>query len=224
MNKTEATVNTIMNTLKAQIGNDGMVDVGSGAEAMFNATRKRMNIALALLVSEGYSHFPIWVDKVGEPGEKSVIDVLAYKGATGEEVFKNRSEIQPVKWNGNPKATPELVTKRLIQLRETLGDRSFKINYDIVSRYEQYKKEGLPESEIAAKMGYFRVDKSGNKIDEPSVALLRAKVKIAKDFVKAKMIWDITELNKSGVGNTEIAEKLGISESSVRTLLNEETA
>lgn len=137
-NKTEATVNTIMNTLKAQIGNDGMVDVGSGAEAMFNTTRKRMNIALALLVSEGYSHFPIWVDKVGEPGEKSVIDVLAYKGATGEEVFKNRSEIQPVKWEGDPKATSETVARRLAALMKQFGRTDVEIA----------EKLGISESKV----------------------------------------------------------------------------
>lgn len=107
----EATVNTIMDTLKAQIGDNGLVDVGTGAEQMFNTTRKRMNIALALLVSEGYSHFPIWIQMVGDPEKTTVIDVLAFKGATAEDVFKNRSEIQPAKWEKENKATPEVVKK-----------------------------------------------------------------------------------------------------------------
>lgn len=123
----EATVNTIMDTLKAQIGDNGLVDVGTGAEQVFNTTRKRMNIALALLVSEGYSHFPIWFPMVGEPEKTNVINVLAYKGATGEDVFKNRSEIQPIKWNGDPKATPKTVAKRLAKLMKQFGRNNAEI-------------------------------------------------------------------------------------------------
>lgn len=140
----EATVNTIMNTLKAQIGDNGLVDVGTGAEQVFNTTRKRTNIAIALLVGEGYSHFPLWVDAVGgKEGEKNVIDVLAYKGATAEDVFKNRSEIQPAKWEKENKATPEVVKRRLAKLMFSLG-RSIEDIAEVL---------GLSESHVEALIG-----------------------------------------------------------------------
>ena len=90
------TTRTIIETFKAQIGENGYLDIGKGTEAILKTNREVLNKAISDLVKEGYVRIPVFVNRIDNPKKKTYIDVLAHKGATAEEVFKNKFDIKAV--------------------------------------------------------------------------------------------------------------------------------
>ena len=81
-------------------------------------------------------------------------------------------------------------------------------NKNIITRIDELKKEGLSETEIAKAMGY------------KSTTELRAQKAIARQEERKALMAEVYRLKEKGMSNTAIGERLGINESSVRSLLN----
>lgn len=96
------------------------------------------------------------------------------------------------------------------------GDNPYQHGRDLLARYEELKKQGLKESEIAAELGYF------NEKGEPSSGKLRAARANAKNERDLYRIETAKSLREDGLGPTEIGRKMGVSESTVRGWFKED--
>ena len=96
------------------------------------------------------------------------------------------------------------------------GDDPYQHTRDFLGRYEMYKKQGLSEVDIAKAMNI--VDAKGR----PSTGKLRTQKKLATNDRRILQIKTAERLrDKEGLGPTEIGRKMGIPESTVRSLLND---
>lgn len=97
------------------------------------------------------------------------------------------------------------------------GDNPYQHSGDFLSRYEELRKSGLSESEIARTMGF--VDK---KTDRVQTTKLRAQVSLAKEERRGDLVARARSLREDGLSLNEIAKEMGYSnDSSIRSLLNE---
>ena len=95
------------------------------------------------------------------------------------------------------------------------GDDPYQHNMDFLGRYEELKKKGMSERDIAAEMGMF--DEKGN----PSTGKLRLEKRYANDERRIYLIQTAKRMKeKEGMGATEIGRELGLPESTVRSLLD----
>lgn len=96
------------------------------------------------------------------------------------------------------------------------GEDPYQHSRDLLSRYEELKKQGKKESEIAAELGYF------NEKGQPSATKLRAARANAKNERDLYRINTVKSLQADGLGPTEIGRRMGVSESTVRGWLKED--
>ena len=95
------------------------------------------------------------------------------------------------------------------------GKDSYQRTRDFRGRVEQLKKDGLSEREIAKTLGI--LDEKGN----PSTSRLRAQISYANDVRRLEQIETAKRLrDKEGLNNSEIGRRMGINESTVRSLFN----
>ena len=92
------------------------------------------------------------------------------------------------------------------------GDNPYQHSGDFLSRVQELKKRGLSETDIVESMGL------------DSTTQLRVAYKVAKNERRRLMVDRAKSLQSDGLNNTEIGRKMGIPESSVRSLLNEDSA
>lgn len=98
------------------------------------------------------------------------------------------------------------------------GDDPYQRTRDFLGRIEEYQKQGMSEVDIARAMNI--LDKDGN----PSTGKLRTQKKLAVNDRRILQIQTAERLrDKEGLGPTEIGRKMGIPESTVRSLLNPES-
>ena len=88
------------------------------------------------------------------------------------------------------------------------GDDPYQRNGDFLSRVDEFKKKGMSEPEIA------------EALNLSSTAKLRAKIDMANSQRRMYDINRAKSLKDKGYGSTKIGEIMGISESSVRSLLD----
>lgn len=86
-------------------------------------------------------------------------------------------------------------------------------NRDFIDYYDSLKSQGLSDVEIARGLGYYTEDNG------VSTTALRAALSIAKNEQKAARVAQAVSLKERGYSNIAIGEKMGINESSVRSLL-----
>ena len=97
------------------------------------------------------------------------------------------------------------------------GKDPYQHSRDLLGRYEELKKKGMTESQIAKELGYF------NERGEPSSSKLRAARANAKNERDIYRIETAKRLrDKEGLGPTEIGRKMGVPESTVRGWFREE--
>lgn len=94
------------------------------------------------------------------------------------------------------------------------GENPYQRTGDFLSRVNKMKSEGMTESQIARELEIF------NYQGEPSPSKLRSQISIAKNYRRSLLVEQAKDLKKRGMGNTEIGEKMGLNESTVRSLLN----
>lgn len=94
------------------------------------------------------------------------------------------------------------------------GDNPYQRTGDFISRVNDMKAKGMTESQIAAELDIY-----GDR-GEPSPQRLRSQLKIATNYRRSIRVEQAKDLKAKGYSNTEIGEKMGINESSVRSLLN----
>ena len=95
------------------------------------------------------------------------------------------------------------------------GDDPYQHSQDFLGRVEQLKKQGMSEKEIAEEMGIL------NDKGQPSSTRLRAQLSIAKGERRLYQVQTAKTLKGDGLGPTEIGRKMGLPESTVRSLLDE---
>ena len=113
------------------------------------------------------------------------------------------------------------------------GERPHQHSWDLKSRYEKFKAQGMSEKEIAAAMGYTKAewDKVNKEwVQGGHIAKLRAEKEIAVAEVNAdkydEVMWYYNHIDpKTGkpYKRSEIARILGVNESSVRSIENTKT-
>ncbi len=92
---------------------------------------------------------------------------------------------------------------------------------DFLARYDNLRRQGLSEKEIAEAMGIY--SRAKGKETEPSIKRLRAQVSIANYERDIYILQKIHSLQADGLNNTQIAKELGYNnESSIRSLLEKE--
>lgn len=97
------------------------------------------------------------------------------------------------------------------------GDNPYQHSGDFLSRYNELKKQGLSETDIARAMGF--VDK---KTDRTQTTKLRTQVSLAREERRADLVARARSLREDSLSLNEIAKEMGYSnDSSVRSLLNE---
>lgn len=97
------------------------------------------------------------------------------------------------------------------------GDNPYQHSGDFLSRYDELKKSGMSETEIARAMGF--VDK---KTDRTQTTKLRTQVSLAREERRADLVSRARSLREDGLSLDEIAKEMGYNnDSSVRSLLNE---
>lgn len=98
------------------------------------------------------------------------------------------------------------------------GDHPYQRAVDFYGAYNRYKAEGLSEKEIAEKLACF------NKYGKVSVLILRTKYANAKAEKRAGDRELVLKYTEEGLSNVQIGEKMGINESTVRSLKDESKA
>ena len=94
------------------------------------------------------------------------------------------------------------------------GDAPYQHGIDFLGRYETLKKQGKTDKEIAAELGM--LDDKG----QPSTGILRLEKKYANDMRKIHMMETARSMKEDGLGATEIGRRMGLNESTVRSLLD----
>lgn len=98
------------------------------------------------------------------------------------------------------------------------GKNPYQRYADFYSQYSRLKAQGLSDKDIAAELGC--VDKFG----KPSTGILRRKWSNATAEKRAADIETAMRYKEDGLSNVEIGRKMGINESTVRSLLDEKRA
>lgn len=97
------------------------------------------------------------------------------------------------------------------------GDDPYQHSGDLLSRIDTLKKEGFTEPEIAKALGIV------NDNGEPSTTRLRIQKSIATYERRVNAVATAKSLQADGCNYSEIGRRMGINESTVRSLLNSET-
>ena len=97
------------------------------------------------------------------------------------------------------------------------GEDPYQHNKDFLGRVQEMKKSGMSEREVAEALEIF------NDKGEPSTSRLRAQVTIANSERRMYEINMIKSMREDGLGWTEIGRKLGKSESTVRSMMDEKS-
>lgn len=95
------------------------------------------------------------------------------------------------------------------------GENPYQRTGDFISRVNSMKEEGKTESEIARELEIY------NYQGQPSPSKLRSQLSIAKNYRRSLLVEQAKDLKAKGMGATEIGEKMGLNESTVRSLLNQ---
>lgn len=94
------------------------------------------------------------------------------------------------------------------------GEEPYQHGMDFLGRYEQMKKKGMSDKEIAKELNML------NDKGEPSTGILRLEKKYANDMRKIHLMETVRSMKEDGKGATRIGEELGLPESTVRGLLD----
>lgn len=94
------------------------------------------------------------------------------------------------------------------------GEEPYQRGMDFLARYDALKAKGFSDKDIARELGML------NEKGEPSTGILRLEKKYAGDMRRIDQIERAKSLKEDGLGPTEIGKKMGLNESTVRSLLD----
>lgn len=94
------------------------------------------------------------------------------------------------------------------------GEEPYQHGMDFLGRYETLKKSGKSDKDIAKELNML------NDKGEPSTGILRMEKKWAADMRKIDKMQTARAMADDGLGATEIGKRMGLPESTVRSLLN----
>lgn len=103
------------------------------------------------------------------------------------------------------------------------GDDPYQHGQDFLSRVEEMRKKGVTYTDPKAGKTY-KGDTAIAKTMGLSTTQFRTEIGLAKDERRILQVNTAKALQKDGLGPTAIGKKMGINESTVRSLLNEESA
>lgn len=94
------------------------------------------------------------------------------------------------------------------------GQSPYQHGMDFLGRYDTLKKSGMSDKDIAKELNLL------NEKGEPSTGILRLEKKWASDMRKIDKMQTARSMADDGLGATEIGKRMGLPESTVRSLLN----
>lgn len=94
------------------------------------------------------------------------------------------------------------------------GEEPYQRGMDFLGKYEALKKQGKTDTEIAKELNML------NEKGEPSTGILRLEKKYANDMRKIDQMQTARSMKEDGLGATEIGRRMGLNESTVRSLLD----
>lgn len=83
-------------TLKKELNEKGMLDVGAGVEKQLNISRNKLDEALDILKEEGYNVYPVGIPQVNQVKKQSNTRILTNPETTHKYVYDNMGEINNV--------------------------------------------------------------------------------------------------------------------------------
>ena len=83
-------------TLKKELNEKGMLDVGAGVEKQLNISRNKLDEALDILKEEGYNVYPVGIPQVNQVKKQSNTRILTNPDTTHKYVYDNMGEINNV--------------------------------------------------------------------------------------------------------------------------------
>lgn len=92
MNQARAT----SDTLKKELSEKKMIDVGAGVERELGVSKEKLNEALYILEAEGYNVYGIGIPQVTNPSKQTITKVLCNPDISYGEAYKNMGEIKSV--------------------------------------------------------------------------------------------------------------------------------
>lgn len=90
-----AIINGTAEVLKKEIGKNGILDIGAGAEHLLGVGRSKLDAAISLLEEEGYIRSWVKIPQLGTNHE-TTYKVLAAPGMDHKQVYARRGEIKQV--------------------------------------------------------------------------------------------------------------------------------
>ena len=82
----------VANLLREEVDEKGYIDVGVGVERYLDVSRTNLDVALAMLKSDGYVVENVQTDQLGT-GNKTLVKVLAPEGTTYRDIVMNKDAI-----------------------------------------------------------------------------------------------------------------------------------
>lgn len=86
---------TTANMLRDQVGEKGLIDIGSGVETHLGISSTKLNTAVAMLEEEGYVVHKVQVEQLGT-GLKTTVKVLAPEGTTYRDIVSAPDKIKTI--------------------------------------------------------------------------------------------------------------------------------
>lgn len=90
----QASVIHVMDAIRDQIGENGVVQVGKGTEARMNINKTKLDAAVINLQDEGYTLYSDIRAKMGGSGSYTTLKVLAAPGVTKRDIYENPDMIK----------------------------------------------------------------------------------------------------------------------------------
>jgi hypothetical protein len=88
-------ISSTADSLRSQVDQHGMIDVGKGVENYMGVSQTRLNTAIRALQKEGYELHPVNIPQVAT-GKDTRMKVLAKPGTTQRDVFLNQDKIHQI--------------------------------------------------------------------------------------------------------------------------------
>lgn len=117
---------TTAETLKKEIEEKGMLDVGAGVEKELGITQNTLKEALFILETEGYNVYGVGIPQVTNPGKQTNTPVLCKPDTEYKDVYQNLGSIQSV---GNYHSLDSGLTYSKVEYPASIDSKRVHIRY-----------------------------------------------------------------------------------------------
>lgn len=122
--KAQEIIDNVVNMLRREVDEQGMLDVGVGVEYHVGVSETRLKTAIAMLKDEGYTVNTVQVDQLGT-NQKTSVKVLAKPGVTYRDIVSDTSQIGSISKHSDDGGRSFLG----LQKPESFNSKRLMINY-----------------------------------------------------------------------------------------------